>query len=409
MSEITHEIHPQQKRIAHILSKCKSELSETNYLLIQKYDRAMVNETLGYATRIENLDIILSLSRMLRQEWATATKDDIEKLVYEIMSKYSRNGQESHSSWDHKKMLKIFFRWVKLGSRSYQDVGNPPETDKIKLKSVKNRIVREQLLTDDEVVSLLRHSKNQRDKAMIAVASEAGTRPGELLSLRIKHVKFDSIGAVISVDGKTGARNIRIVKSVPHLIQWLELHNWRDDPNAPLWPVINNGKRCGQPLEGATWRAQLRQTLKRAGVKKRLYPNLFRHTAATNAANYMTESQLRKRQGWTPESKMPSVYVHLVNADVDEAYLKHLGIKTDKNTKPQQIPKMCYICKVLNSYEAERCHQCGKPLDLEVATKLDEQNKTQLAEYIKEAVAQEIQRENHYLRNRVKELESKNI
>ena len=64
---------------------------------------------------------------------------------------------------------------------------------------------------------------------------------------------------------------------------------------------MNNGKRCGQPLEGATWRAQLRQTLKRAGVKKRLYPNLFRHTAATNAANYMTESQLRKRQGWTEE------------------------------------------------------------------------------------------------------------
>ena len=68
MSEITHEIHPQQKRIAPILSKCKAELSDTNYVLIEKYDRAMVNETLGYATRIENLDIILSLSRMLRTE-----------------------------------------------------------------------------------------------------------------------------------------------------------------------------------------------------------------------------------------------------------------------------------------------------------------------------------------------------
>ena len=121
MSEITHEIHPQQKRIAHILSKCKTELSETNYLLIEKYDMVMVNETLGHATRIENLDITLSLSRMLRKDWTTATKDDIEKLVYEIMTKHSRNGQESHSSFDHKKMLKIFFRWVKLGSRCHKD------------------------------------------------------------------------------------------------------------------------------------------------------------------------------------------------------------------------------------------------------------------------------------------------
>jgi integrase len=408
MSEITHETHPQQKRIAHILSKCKSELSEVNYVLIEKYDRAMVNETLGYATRIVNLDIILSLSRMLRKDWPTAIKDDIDKLVYEIMTKHSRNGQESHSSWDHKKMLKIFFRWVKLGSRSYKDVGNPPETDKIKLKLVKNKIIREQLLTDEEVVLLLRHTKNPRDKAMISVASEAGCRPGELLSLRIKHVKFDQIGAIISVDGKTGARNIRIVKSVPHLVQWLELHNWKDNPNAPLWPVINAGRRCGQLLEGSTWRAQLRQTLKRTGIKKRLFPNLFRHTAATNAANYMTESQLRKRQGWTPESKMPSVYVHLVNADVDEAYLKHLGIKTEKNTEDQQVSKMCYICKVLNSYDSDICHQCGKPLDLEVATKLDERNQSELGEMIKQAVAQEMQRENHYLRNKIKELELKN-
>jgi hypothetical protein len=39
MSEITHDLHPQQKRIAYIHSKCKSELSETNYLLIEKYDK----------------------------------------------------------------------------------------------------------------------------------------------------------------------------------------------------------------------------------------------------------------------------------------------------------------------------------------------------------------------------------
>ncbi len=407
MSQITHEIHPQQKRIIHIISKCKSELSEANYVLIEKYDRYMVNETLGFATRITNLDVILSLSRMLRKDWETVTKEEIDKLVYEIMTKFSRNGQESHSSWDHKKMLKIFFRWVKLGSRSYQDVGNPPETDKIKLKSVKNKIVREQLLEDFEVVLLLNHAKNHRDKAMISVAAESGCRPGELLSLRIKHVKFDQVGAIISVDGKTGARNIRIVKSVPHLLQWLDLHYWKKDPNAPLWPVINNGKRWGQPLEGSTWRAQLGETMKRAGIKKRIYPNLFRHTAATNAANYMTESQLRKRQGWTPESKMPSVYVHLVNADVDEAYLRHLGVKTEKKTESQQIPKTCHICKVQNSYECEICRQCGKPLDLETATKIDEQNKTELAELIKEAVSQEMARENHYLRNRLAELESK--
>jgi len=238
MSETEYEIHPYQARMSNIFKMCKNELSESNYALIEKYDRQMVTDTLGHATRRKNLEVILSLSRLIKKDWNDVTHDDISKLVYDIMTKYSKNGQESHSTWDHKKILKIFFRWMKLGSRSYQDVGNPPETDKIKLKSVKNKIIREQLLTDDDLVLLLRSSRNTRDKAMISVAYESGCRPGELLSLKVKHVKIDQYGAMLSVDGKTGARNIRIVKSVPHLMQWIDAHPWKNKPESPLWPVF---------------------------------------------------------------------------------------------------------------------------------------------------------------------------
>lgn len=162
MSEAEFEIHPYQARISSIFKICKNELSENNYALIEKYDRQMVADTLGYATRRKNLEVILSLSRLIKKDWNDVTKDDIVKLVYDIMTKYSDNGQESHSTWDHKKILKIFFRWIKLNSRSYQDVGNPAETDKVKLKSVKNKIIREQLLTDEDLVLLLKASRNLR-------------------------------------------------------------------------------------------------------------------------------------------------------------------------------------------------------------------------------------------------------
>ena len=32
------------------------------------------------------------------------------------------NDQESNSSYDNKKILKIFFRWFKLGSREYKEL-----------------------------------------------------------------------------------------------------------------------------------------------------------------------------------------------------------------------------------------------------------------------------------------------
>jgi len=52
------------------------------------------------------------------------------------------------------------------------------------------------------------------DRAMLAVHMEAGTRIKELLSLQIKYVVIDEYEAIIAVDGKTGARKIRIVSSV---------------------------------------------------------------------------------------------------------------------------------------------------------------------------------------------------
>ncbi|GFN39624.1 MAG: hypothetical protein YK1309IOTA_610002 [Marine Group I thaumarchaeote] len=98
---------------------------------------------------------------------------------------------------------------------------------------------------------------------------------------------------------------------------------------------------------------------------------LFRHSEATETAKYMTEAQLRIRHGWTPTSRIPANYVHLVNADVDKAYLSHLGIVREDKEKPD-MPKICHICKVPNSPESDICNKCGKPLDLKKALEMEE-------------------------------------
>ncbi|HZS73224.1 MAG TPA: hypothetical protein VFA69_01855, partial [Candidatus Nitrosotalea sp.] len=98
--------------------------------------------------------------------------------------------------------------------------------------------------------------------------------------------------------------------------------------------------------------------------------NLFRHSEATQTAQFMTEAQMRKRHGWTPYSKMPGRYVHLVNADVERAVLAHHGIvPDDKPIVP--TPKRCHICDTLNSTESTICTKCGKPLDMQSALEID--------------------------------------
>jgi len=150
----------------------------------------------------------------------------------------------------------------------------------------------EELLTE-EVKRFVKHVANLRDKALILTLYKSGCRIGELLSLRIRNVQFDDYGTVLIVNGKTGSRRIRIITSVPVLASWIENHSLRDDTDAPLWVNLSTRNRYHVlTYEGA--KAVLKSTAKRAGLKKRIYPHLFRHSRATRLANALTEAQLKK-------------------------------------------------------------------------------------------------------------------
>ena len=356
----------------------KRELSDQNVALLQKYDKAMVNSSLAKATRIKQLNMIISLSRILGKNWVDVTKEDIDELVFKVMERYSdENGKETNTTWDHKKVLKSFFRWVRLGSREKLEVGDPPETKDVKIRKVRSKIVRENLLTEDDRTKLLHAcGENQRDRAFLDCHFEAGTRPGEILNLQIKHVKFDKYGAVIHVDGKTGPRHVRLIRSAPNLASWLDIHPFKDNLEAPLWPIFNH-RSYGKPLDMASARSMLRIRAKKANLAKRVYLNLFRHSEATLTANFMTEAQLRKRHGWTETSHMPARYVHLIQADVDKAIFEHLGIKEKNELTDKNLPKICHVCSVPNSPEATICSKCGKPLDLKSALEMEERYNTE--------------------------------
>lgn len=372
IAESVYDIYEYDKQIKAIFRNIERDLSSKTAELIKKYDREMINSSKAKSTRRKHLQTLYVLSKLLNKEWGLVTKEDIDVLVSKIMDQFAeQNGQESNYSYDNKKVLKIFFRWLKLGSREFKEVGDPEETKKVRLGKIKDKIAREDLLTEEDRKKLLGAcSNNLRDRAFVDVQFEAGTRPGEILSLKIKHVKFDEYGAVIHVDGKTGARPVRLVRSTPNLAAWLDCHPFKDDSEAPLW--INLHKRSyGRALDGPSARMIVARLCRRAKISKRIYLNLFRHSEATTSAKFMTESQLRKRHGWSATSKMPARYVHLINADVDEAIFKHYGIKKD-GKMDVELPKICFICKTPNTTEAERCNACGKLLDLKKATEIEE-------------------------------------
>jgi len=365
------DLYYHDKRLEMYRKTAKREFSESNFALYEKYDEFMLAETLAKATRDKNLQVVIGLTRLFGKDWVDVTKSDIQTLVAKINQKYTdERGKETNTSFDQKKILKLFVRWVKLGHRDKLKVGDPPEIQNVRLKKPADKLSREDLISEEDRIKLLHAcGGNLRDKAFIDVHLEAATRPGEILNLQLKHVTFDKYGAVIKVDGKTGTRPIRIVRSAPILNQWLKSHPFNNDKSSPLWISLSRSN-FGDALSYRAANRIIKTRAEIARLGKRVFLNLFRHSSATETANFLTEAQLKKRHGWTKDSKMAGRYTHLVNADVESAVLKHHGfVLEETNLKP---PKICQVCSFVNDPESSECSNCDKPLDLKTALEIQE-------------------------------------
>ncbi|MEM4378946.1 MAG: tyrosine-type recombinase/integrase [Candidatus Nitrosotenuis sp.] len=234
------DIYHYDMQIQNTLENIKKLVSSENYDLIIKYDRLLVSLSQSKASRLRNLKFLKILTDINKHKpWSQITAEDVQEITYQIMRRYSPDGQETWTTYDHKKVLKEFVRWIKLGSRSYKEVGDPHETKQVKIGKVRDTIAREDLLTEKDLANVLSVCVNLQDKAFIHTQWEAGTRPTEILNLKLKHVQFDKSGIIrIKVDGKTGSRIVTLVEAVPDLIKWINMHPFKENPDAPLWVVM---------------------------------------------------------------------------------------------------------------------------------------------------------------------------
>lgn len=232
----------------------------------------------------------------------------------------------------------------------------------------------EELINIQDVEKMIKAADHPRDKAFVSLLYEGGFRIEELLTLYIKNVSLDEYGAKLMVrQGKTGMRPVRIVASAPYLSSWLENHPFGDNPEAPLWVGIGTrNKNKMFCYENA--RSLIRKITKKANIKKRIHPHLFRHSRVTYfSKKKFTHEQLCQYFGWVEGSEMPSQYTHLAARDIEDEILNLNGIKIEnEENKHEFIPKKCHRCKKMNPPVSKFCVGCGIPLDSETVMKIDE-------------------------------------
>jgi integrase len=181
-------------------------------------------------------------------------------------------------------ILLRFFRWL-----YYPDVAPskkrpiPPVMENIlQIKRKETSIYKPtELWTEADDVLFYKYCPSVRDRCWHAMSRDTGCRASELLKLKIKDVvvlQYDGGHTVakITVNGKTGVRNVRLFKAYPFFREWVSNghHPFPSNPNAPLF--------CGTGKNNTGRRLSLR------GVQciyeryqKRYFPKLLEEDSPT--------------------------------------------------------------------------------------------------------------------------------
>ena len=183
--------------------------------------------------------------------------------------------------------------------------------ENIALKKPRDHKLPEEILNPEEIKRIVQMADNFRDKAMVSSLYETAARKGEFLQLQIKHIDLSNkeYGLITLPMGKTTSRKVPIIYSLPHIQNLLNCHPNRDNPDSPLY--MTQGAWLGRAFGEDGLKRLLKILGKRAGIKKNIYPHLLRHSRLTELAKELTEQELKKFAGWTPNSSMAATYVHL--------------------------------------------------------------------------------------------------
>jgi site-specific recombinase XerD len=325
---------------------------------------------------------LLTLSRLdafLKKSFREASKDDI--MAFFTMLQNQLKPSTVHT-W--KTRVKTFYNWLfELAPREYPDcvkwvrVSNPRSLSKTKgyVFSLKP----EDVLSREDILKLIEACDHPRDQALIMTMYETSCEPSEALNMKVKSVMFDQQGAVVSLEGGTGVRRIRVVDSVPYLQAWLNVHPFRKSEESPLWLVRRRpNERLGY---WGLW--TLLKTLKRrSGIKKPLRPNFLRHAGLTRMAKFLPEQKFKVYAGWTPDSRMAAIYVHLAGKDLDDDILRLHGktvVEEKEPLKSPLSPRVCPRCQHESPATYLWCGFCGQRLDVE----LDETNRIERDRFLK--------------------------
>ncbi len=146
-------------------------------------------------------------------------------------------------------------------------------------------------LSEAEISRMLQCARNIREKAVACVLVYSGLRNSEVCNLRVNDLDLGQNQLRVTGGKNFKDRYVNIAAECSKiLMEYLKEHPREDE--AFLFTTLSKNEQ----LNPADVRKHIRKLAKRAGILRRVYPHLLRHSLATNLLNRGANLMMIKEQ-----------------------------------------------------------------------------------------------------------------
>ncbi|MDT0554045.1 site-specific tyrosine recombinase/integron integrase [Urechidicola vernalis] len=161
------------------------------------------------------------------------------------------------------------------------------------------------VLSQDEVINLIRCTKNLKHRAIIAFLYSSGMRIGELINLELKDIDINRFQVFVRNSKGRKDRYVSLAESFkPLLLNYVNTY----EPKK----YFVEGKPSVKYTAGSV-RLFLKKSAESAGIKKRVTPHCLRHSYATHLLEHGTDIRLIQELLGHSRPETTMIYTHVSN------------------------------------------------------------------------------------------------
>jgi len=306
-----------------------------NEQLIEEFCTYLSSEGLSKNRIKKYFYTLRTISGLIKKPFQDCTKEDLIHFLAKIQDdKIKSKQKETAYAEETKRDFKIVVKrlWRFLGKEELISWIKTTQN-----KRLQKLIRTKDVLTEEEVYKMIDNATHSRDKAIISLLFESGSRIGEIEKLKIGDIVFDDKGYNFMTNGKTGDVYKRVVntKAVELLRNWIKQHPLKNEADSPLWITLARSHTGLKQMKQAGFRKMLSEIAEISGIKKRVNPHSFRHAKITDLRinKKVPDAIIEMLVGWKAGSNMFEIYQHGKSEDIDKALVEVYGLKEEQKKR----------------------------------------------------------------------------